>query len=433
MTSSSSGPAHDHTPSRFLTHAIPGIRGVLKARPEDFIVEEIPLYEPSGQGDHLYLFIQKVNLATMHVVRLLADHFGVHRDDVGFAGLKDKLAVTTQLFSIPLLGRSPESFGTLEHAGLSVLWIDRHANKIKRGHLQGNRFVIKVRNVSHAAVVHAHKSLAMLVANGAPNRVGAQRFGVLGNNHLIGLALLKRDWVRALDLLLGPGPGVPDAHAEARQMYTRREFREAMLAMPGSLHTERRVLAALSEGASPEKAIGAIERMAHGFYIAATQSAVFNAVLDRRLDAGTLAALVEGDVAMKHDSLVTFPVDAAALADQGERALAPRLARREISPTGPMWGPDMPRAAGAVDGVEVEELERFGLSVDELARLGRREVRAMLGARRPLRVPVLYPDIEGGMDEHGEYVKCRFELPRGAFATTVMAEIMKTTLDDSEA
>src|SRR5690606_17358918 len=122
----------------YLTAAIPGAGGRLKVRPEDFLVEEIPAYEPSGEGEHIYLFVEKRNHSTMHVVRLLADHFGVRRDAVGFAGLKDKFAVTRQLFSVHVPGRRPSDFPAFERPGIVVHWADLHANKLRRGHLKGN-------------------------------------------------------------------------------------------------------------------------------------------------------------------------------------------------------------------------------------------------------------------------------------------------------
>jgi tRNA pseudouridine13 synthase len=415
------------TPARYLTADVPGTGGVLKQRPEDFIVEELPAYEPCGEGEHLYLFVQKVNMATMHVVRLLADHFGVRRDAVGVAGLKDKAAVTTQLFSVHAPGRRPEDFPAFEHRDATVLWVDRHTNKLRRGHLKGNRFIIRIRGAPAGRVVHAQRSLALLQRLGAPNRIGTQRFGILGNNHRVGRALLLGDHRGALDELLGPSAERPEIQPEARRLYAEGKYPEAMAALTGGSHTERRVLAALARGAKPRDALRAIEPLEHGFYITALQSAVFNAVLDARIEDGTLGALVEGDLAFKHDSGAVFPVTAETLADAGA-SLANRALRMELSPSGPMWGPEMPRASGPVDAAEVAALAGAGLTPDGLAGLDRRAVKSMVGQRRPLRVPLTYPDIEAGVDERGDYIKCVFELPRGAFATSVMQEIMKTAV-----
>jgi tRNA pseudouridine13 synthase len=415
------------TPARYLTADTPGIGGVIKQRPEDFIVEEIPAYEPCGSGEHIYLWVQKTGLSTLHLVRLLAEHFGVRRDAVGVAGLKDKHAVTTQMVSVHTPGKGPEDFPSFERPGVSVLWADLHTNKLKRGHLKGNRFVIRVRGVPAAAVLGATRTLRALCRTGAPNRVGEQRFGMLGNNHLVGRALLLDDRRGALDLLLGPSEQRPDAHAEARALYAQGKYSDALHAFPPSAHTERRTLAALARGLSPRRAIETIERTERSFYVTAFQSAVFNAVLDERIARGLFDRLLEGDLAFKHDSGAVFSVDAPTLADPDTGR---RLAGVEISPSGPMWGPEMTVASGEPAQIEAAALAETGVSLERVNRFAKRHRESMVGQRRPLRVPVMVPDIEGGRDEHGDYVKLRFELPRGSFATSVMQEIMKVHVAD---
>ncbi len=420
-----------YIPTKYLTDAVPGIGGVLKLRDEDFIVEELPAYEPCGEGEHLYLFVQKRHMSTMHAVRLLAEHFRVRRDAIGFAGLKDKVGITTQLFSIHLPGKKDSEFGAFEHPNIGVLWADRHTNKLRRGHLNGNRFVIRVRGTSAGKVVYAHKALAMLATTGAPNRIGVQRFGMLRNNHIVGRALLMGDAKGALDAMLMPSAAFPELQVDARRLYAEGKYEEAMRAMTGGSHTERRVLAALARGATPEHAVGTIERTDYSFYLTAFQSAVFNEVLDERIGAGKLAMLEDGDLAFKHDSGAVFAVGPEMAAQEREQ-LPARLKKVEISPSGPMWGKEMTRAGGEIGMREREVLEGTGVTVERLESLSRRDVEAMVGQRRAMRVPVKLPDVEGGADEHGEYIKCVFELPRGAFATTVMQEVMKTEIGSDE-
>lgn len=417
------------TPTRHLTADIPGIGGVLKQRPEDFIVEEIPAYEPVGQGEHIYLWVQKTNISTLHLVRLLAEHFGVRRDDIGVAGLKDKLAVTTQMVSIHTPGKKPEDFPSFERPGASVLWADLHTNKLKRGHLKGNRFVIRVRDVPAAAVIRASKTLNALCRSGAPNRIGEQRFGALGRNHEVGRALILSDRQAVVDAVLGPSTDRRDVHARAREHFAKGELEDALHAFPPSAHTERRMLASLLRGGSLRRAVDSIERRERSFYVTAFQSALFNAVLDRRIIEGTYDRLLEGDLAFKHDSGAVFHVEQATLADP---TTAQRLASLEISPSGPMWGPEMTPATGPVADLERDILASSGVTLEQIQRFAKRHRESMLGQRRPLRVPVLFPDVEGGRDEHGEYVKLRFELPRGSFATTVMQEIMKVEVKEED-
>lgn len=398
----------------------PGIGGRLRERAEDFLVEEIPLYEPSGEGEHIYLFVEKHNLSTMEMVGVIAQHFGVRRRDVGYAGLKDKRAVTRQVVSVWAPGKDIEDFPMLRHDKIGILWADRHANKLRRGHLKGNRFSIRIRAVPFQAVVQAQKVLDRLGREGLANRIGEQRFGYLGNNHLVGRAIVLGRWGEAVERLLGPSEDHPDAQPEARRLFLEGRFGEAIGGYHHSLRTERGLLKAMANGASPEQAVRSVERAALSFFVTAFQSAVFNGVLGQRERAGTLGSLVEGDLAFMHSSRRTFEVGEAEMADP---TLGERLARLEISPSGPMWGRTMRRAGGAVGELELDALLATGVTEEDLARYAERGGE-LEGERRPLRVPVIDPDVEGGMDEHGSFVRCAFELPRGCFATSVMREIM---------
>jgi tRNA pseudouridine13 synthase len=411
----------------YITSDVPPVGGRLKERPEDFLVEELPLYQPSGQGEHLYLFIEKRGMATMSMVGQVARHFGVRIGDVGYAGLKDKHAVTRQMVSVPLGGRREDQFGALAHPRMTVLWTARHGNKLRRGHLAGNRFVVRIRGVDPSLAVRAHRVLRRLERDGAPNRLGEQRFGALGNNHEVGRAVLLGEWRRALDLMLGPSDRSPASCAEARAWYARGDYARARAAFPARFHTERRALAALEKGTGPKRAVAAIGHMQRRYYLTAFQSAVFNAVLDGRLRDGALSSLRAGDLAWKHENGAVFAVGAAEAAAPEMRD---RLARLEISPSGPMWGPGMTRAAGDVDRTEVAALEATGVTLERLAAYGASAGGRgdLEGARRPLRVPLRYADVEGGIDEHGPYIRCAFELPRGAFATAVMQEVMKAAV-----
>jgi tRNA pseudouridine13 synthase len=418
-------------PTRYLTADLPPIGGRIKQRPEDFLVDEQPLYEPSGAGEHIYMLVQKSGMATLELVGLLAQHFGVPRSAIGYAGLKDKHAITRQVVSVHVPGRKIEDFPALRHDRITVLWTDYHANKLRRGHLRGNRFSLRIRGVPLGAVLTARRVLERLEKSGVPNRIGEQRFGHLENNHRIGRALILGDAKAAIDELLGPDALHTDSLTEARALYAAGDFLEALRACPRAARTESMALRALVRGATPSQAVGTLGDTERGFFLSAFQSAAFNAVLDRRVEDGMLASLTPGDLAMKHDNGAIFTVIDATVADP---ALATRLEKLQISPTGPMWGAAMMRASGKTDESEVAALAAMGVTPEDLAsfelggrgRGGRRD--AMEGTRRALRVPLLDPDVEAGMDEHGAYIRCVFELPAGAFATTVLREIMKPEL-----
>ncbi len=161
----------------------------LKVEPEDFVVEEIPLYAPSGEGAHTFLWVEKRDVNTERVARALARAAGVAPRDVGYAGRKDRRALARQWFSVPDL--APELAVDLEVPGARVLEAARHPHKLRTGHLAGNRFDLLVREVGEEAVAAAPAAAAALGAEGFANRFGEQRFGRDGDNAERGLALLR--------------------------------------------------------------------------------------------------------------------------------------------------------------------------------------------------------------------------------------------------
>lgn len=410
--------------THYITPDLPGIGGAIKSREEDFLVEEQPRYQPCGEGEHCYLFIEKRGLSTQDAVAVVARHFRVPRRAVGFAGMKDRRAITRQVVSVHTPGRTIDDFPMLQHARISVLWADMHTNKLRLGHLRGNRFSVKVRGVRMTQVLAARAILERLARTGVPNFAGEQRFGVRLNNHVLGRHMLREDYAALLDEFLGPDLAFPHLNAEARALYARGDYRAALEAFPIGCRYECAALNALLKGPKLQKAFEAIDAAQRRFWCSAFQSAVFNRALALRVEGvpAALDALTEGDLAWKHDNGAVFAVDGPTLADPDT---APRLARGEISPSGPVWGASMTQASGEVGALERRLLDETGVTPEALDLFARRMGHMMGGARRPLRVPVLFPEIDAGVDEHGEYVRCAFELPAGAYATVVMREVMK--------
>jgi tRNA pseudouridine13 synthase len=270
--------------------------------------------------------------------------------------------------------------------------------------------------------VRAHKVLSHLERTGVPNRAGEQRFGHLGNNHLVARHWVRGEYKEAVDELLGPARVREASQADARRLYAEGKYEEAVGALPRGAETERRVLRALVKTGSFERALYAVSHMQRRYYVTALQSAVFNAVLDARARAGTLGTLVEGDVACKHENGAAFAVTPEVLADAGTRE---RLDRLEISPSGPLWGLEMMRAGGRVDEAEVGALHAAGVTLEALAAFAKKYRDELPGKRRSLRATLSFPDVEGTFDEHGACIRCAFELPAGSFATVVLREIMK--------
>lgn len=410
----------------YITSQVPAVGGVIKARPSDFLVDEIPLYQPCGSGEHIYMLVQKTSMSTFDAADALARHFGVDRSAIGYAGLKDKHAITRQVFSVHTPGKKPEDFSSLEHPNLGVLWVDLHQNKLKRGHLAGNRFSIRIREVSPASVVRVAAVMKTLAAQGVPNRFGPQRFGLLANNHIIAARIIAGDYAAACDALLGPNSNVPHMNTAAREAYVAGDLGASYDLFPQAARAERSVLRKLMNGATHKNAAMGMESSTLEFYLSSFQSAIFNDILDARVAAGTLGGLISGDIAMKAENRATFPIDDAMVHDD---ITLQRLAAFEICASGPMWGNQMRRAGGAIDAAEVAALaavDNRNITPETLQSLNKNLTRIMPGERRPLRVQMRDPDVEGGVDEYGAYVRCVFELPRGGFATTVMEEIMKT-------
>ncbi len=152
----------------------------LRSQPEDFRVDEIPLYAPSGEGAHTFVRVEKRLRTTEEVARELARAGGLRAAEIGYAGRKDRDAVTTQWFSVE--GLAPEAALALELPGLRVLEARRHPHKLRTGQLRGNRFEIVARDVGPEAFCSAPARFEHLQREGMPNRFGPQRFGWDGGN-----------------------------------------------------------------------------------------------------------------------------------------------------------------------------------------------------------------------------------------------------------
>lgn len=183
----------------YQTAELPGIGGRLKATPEDFVVEEIPAYEPSGQGDYLYLWIEKRDMSGDYFLKQLSRKLRIPREEIGTAGIKDRRAVTRQWISVP---RQAESeLASLDGEDLKVLLVNRHGNKLRPGHLRGNRFTVRLRDVHPNAAQHLEPLLERLQQRGMINFYGDQRFGRGGETLDLGLKLL-RDEINVRDRFL---------------------------------------------------------------------------------------------------------------------------------------------------------------------------------------------------------------------------------------
>jgi len=335
-------------PQPMITPEMPGVGGTIKQEPAHFVVEELPLYEPSGQGGHVYLRLRRADMNTRQVAEALAREFGLKPGEVGYAGLKDRQAVAEQTFSLALerLGEAEVLRRAGDLPGIEALWARRHGNKLKRGHLLGNRFRVLLTDVGPDAADRAGEIVAALGRRGLPNFYGAQRFGMRGDN--------AQEGRRALT---GRGP---------RQKWLRT------------------------------------------LVLNAFQAELFNRWLGLRIQRGDFARLVAGDIAKKTDTGGMFTVE-------DPEIEGPRLAAGEITYTGPVYGGKMRMAQGEAGELEELVLSREGVSLGQLKKAG------LKGSRRPARLAPGPVELE--QSDQGLWLG--FALPKGAYATVLLAEIIK--------
>ena len=304
-------------------------------------------------------------LSTWSAIEQLARAIGRKPRDFGYAGMKDARAVTRQWLSIEHV--EPEVLRNVDVRGLSVLHATRHGNKLRLGHLSGNRFRLVLRGFDHAEAERLRGALRELEANGLANYFGAQRFGRDGDGHELGKLLLQ-----------GSDDYAPRALGVTRS-------------------SRRRV---------PKELVR--------LHLSALQSHVFNRVLTRRLDEGLgIARVCTGDVAWIHDRGASFVVRG------DEEDLDARSEAFALSPSGPLPGPRMLTGSGEPGRIEREVLAEEGLELDSFRAAGSKVAR---GARRPLRIPVR--DVELEVGESGE-MELMFSLPKGSYATTLVGELRK--------
>ncbi|HEX4446690.1 MAG TPA: tRNA pseudouridine(13) synthase TruD [Polyangiaceae bacterium] len=348
-------PTHGSTPPRCR----------IKATPEDFVVEEVPAYEPSGAGDHVFVRFTKRERTTMDTVRDIARALGCDPRAAGFGGMKDKRAVTTQSMSL----QPPRGVTSLDLAararaltleGVTVHEATPHPHKMKPGHLSANRFTIVLRDLPEDRLDEVTAAFERIAREGVGNAFGTQRFGSRGDNA-----------ARALAWLRGEERGPRDPRV-GRLLWS------------------------------------------------SLQSAVFNAVLDARLADGTWNVPLQGDLLKLRSSGGMF-----GCADVQTDTL--RAAAGEVSPTGPIIGARMRWPEGAPADLERRVSnqvlgEDFDLSrTRSLGEGSRRALRLWVEDLRWERVKADRGDGAETSGKSGACVRVYFVLPKGAYATTVLS------------
>lgn len=400
----------------FLTADLPGIGGCIKTVLEDFFVDEIPLYPPSGEGTHVFFQIEKMALASSDAAERIAEALGLRYLAIGMAGRKDTKAITRQWMSVEHV--DPDKIRALDIPKIRILQLARHNNKLKTGHLAANRFRIRIRQLDRPlkeARQIAEQCLEVLARRGVPNYFGPQRFGSRHESHLLGRALLTGNSEEFLDILLGkPELDKQPDFIRARQFYQQGDYARAYRNWPFRFRDQRRILKALiAQPENKRKAAQMIGKSLRSLLVCAWQSDLFNQALAARMP--RIDQILTGDMAIKHDNGACFTVEDAA-------AEQPRCEQFEISPTGPLLGLRMTRLNGPAGRIENAILDQVQLGQEDLDRMKQYGAK---GGRRALRFAPRRIEIGDGSDENGPYLQLAFELDSGCYATTLLRELMK--------
>jgi len=284
-----------------LTPDLPGVGGRIRVRPEDFEVEEVASYLPSGEGEHLYLWIEKREVAPEYFARTIAQRLHVPVGAVGMAGLKDRHAITRQWVSVPITAEP--RLNHIDGDGIRLLKHDRHINKLKPGHLRGNRFIIRIRGADAKKAEALATIIERIRTVGLPNYYGPQRFGRDGSTLDLGFRCL--------------------AGTQSRRI---RPFQ-------------------------------------YKFSLSAVQSLLFNDYLGRRLTDGLMRTVLPGDVMSKRDTgglfVVTDVAAEQARFDAGETVMCgPMFGKRTFAADG--LAAEREAAVLAANNITIQAFDGFG-------------------------------------------------------------------------
>jgi len=327
----------------------------------DFIVQEVPLYEFSGEGEHLVMLIRKKELTTWEMVGVLSKYLGIRNRDIGYAGLKDKHAMTLQYISV--LAIYEEKLKDFSHSQIKIITTQRHNNKIRIGHLKGNMFQMRFKKVMGVQRDKLDSVLAWIKHNGVPNYFGYQRFGIDGDN-----------WQQGKEIVEGTrkirDKKMREFLISAYQSYLFNGWLSKRIGLSRLLSDFR------------EEEVEKIENLPVGSLKGVkSQDAFFK--------------IVDGDLMMHYPYGKVFDVEE--LSEESKRFL-----ERDISPTGLIAGKKSKRSQRVAGNIE----EDFDTEIGES------------GSRRYAWV---FPDkIKGEYIPQKAHYELEFYLPKGSYATNVV-------------
>ncbi len=356
---------------RFYSLAHASIDFHFKQTPRDFVVEEIPLYEFSGEGEHLILQVRKKNLSTNEMVGQIARYLGIKNKEIGYAGLKDKNAMTVQYIS--LHKKHEEALENFNFDGIKILSKTYHNNKLRIGHLKGNRFYIKLKKVNPTSAEKIDEALKNIKKFGMPNFFGYQRFGNDGDNHILGEKLAKGE-------------------ARERNPRVKRLLINAYQSHLFNLWLSRRL---------------EINTLVNSFKVEEIESLLNmpNEEVKKMKEQKHPFKLISGDVMehYPHGRLFDF---------EGEEEDLKRFYERDISPTGLLCGKKVRHATSTARDIEKDYDDEINAD----------------GARRYAWV---FPtEIEGRFNKQEAQYEMNFTLPKGSYATVLIEEIAKRKINE---
>jgi tRNA pseudouridine13 synthase len=405
----------------------PGCGGRLRINCEDFVVEELYEEQKYEGGRYLIFEVEKKDWETHHLVRDLSRQLKISQKRFGWAGTKDKNAVTRQRMSVASLDEKELSRITLPDVKIKVL--GRSNRAVSLGDLRGNRFCIRIREIgldeAETARCLGAVSEEIRQQGGLPNYFGVQRFGELRPvTHLVGEALVRGDPERAVMTYLAlPFPGEPETTRLARsKLLEDRDFARALQEFPFRLRYERAMMSSLVEKEDWASSFNVLTPNLKRLFVHAYQSLLFNKILSMRMRSGLpLDRAVEGDVVCFSKRGLPDP-DKLQAVDGTNCEAVNRLAERgRAFVTLPLFGYRSDFAEGVPGEIERSVLEEEHVDLSDF-RVEANPDLGSPGTRRPalLRVDPIVEVEEGGS------VLLKFDLPAGSYATVVLREFMKS-------
>jgi len=398
----------------------PGIGGRIKVFPEDFVVMEDPLPQIFEGRKQVIFLLKKRNWDTMTVIREIAKRAGISHWEIGFAGTKDKRAVTYQYISVPAEAKGKVE--ALQIRDVELRFVS-YGRLIKLGHLLGNRFRIIVRGVGGEAFERTKAIVRELRGKGGfPNYFGYQRFGERRVvNHLVGKLLLRGEFDEAAKLFIGEADGTMEGDDARRCFSETGDVELALREFPGFLRYERMMLREYKKTGSWRRAFLVLPMPILRIFIHSYQSYLFNLYLSRRIEESLpLNEALVGDIVVQVKGGIPYRDRTYRATETNIAFVNEKIEQSQAMVSGPLFGFAMRRAEGLPRRLEEEILEGEGISLEAFKRLPK--PMAEPGGRRELLIRPI--GLTYGYST-GTGMCFRFFLPKGVYATSVLREIMK--------